>query len=346
LQAPVGRDPTRISERLWALHVDPVKEAAEHYGAIMDYVAAVLKARGLSEVLAYEVASLPGMTGVAAILKLDSIVREDSYDVVVIDTVPSGEALKYLYVPTFIGRISRRLMRVASPLLDLGRVVEPLIGIPTPPGEVLDKEVEILDRMDRLRGYLLDHDVTSIRLIANPDSFSIGNIKRAYMQASIYGLNTDLVIVNKVMPREAASGYMRAWVEEQEKLLEDIRRSFSPLPVKMLRLFESELKGLEMLRRAADELFGDEDPTTVYYRGRGVRVESVPGGVEIIYPMPYVSKGQVEVERVGDELLVHIQTDMGKVSLVIPLPAITYRMRVESARLLSGELHLRFVEEG
>jgi len=344
-QKYIGNEPTKVIESLWAIHMDPVKEAAEHYGAILDYIAAILKAKGIDEVIAYEIASLPGMTGVATILKIDSFVKQDKYDIIIIDTVPSGEALKYLHVPSIVGKISRRLMRIVSPLLDVGKIVEPVVGIPTPPRELVDKEVEILERMERIRNYLLNHDVTSIRLIANPDSFSIGNIKRTFVQAAIYGLNTDLIILNKVLPDYVIDKYFDEWKKEQKTLINEVKRSFGKIPVKQLRLFDYELRGIDKLEKAAEELFGDEDPAKIYHKGRNIEVIRNNGQLEIVYPAPQVKRGQVEIERIGDELIMHLQTEIGKINLIMPLPTITYKMQLIKAKLKDGAIHVYFQEE-
>ena len=42
--------------------------------------------------------------------------------------------------------------------------------------------------------------MTSIRLVVNPDTFSIENAKRAFMSASLYGINVDMAVINKIMP--------------------------------------------------------------------------------------------------------------------------------------------------
>ncbi len=341
----IRREYTKISENLYGLNIDPIKEASDHYGVIMDYIASVFKARGVDEILAYELAALPGMTGIATMLKLETIIEEGGFDVVVIDTVPSGEALRYLYVPSIFSRISRRVMKIVSPLVEVSRVIEPITGLPTPTKESVEKGIEIIERMEKIREYLLDHDVTSIRLVANPDSFTISNAKRTYIQSALYGLNTDLVILNKVFPEKGVGEYLRGWLENQNRLIEDIKRSFYPIPIKMLRLFEKELKGFNMLERGVKELFGDEDPTKVYYKGRTVEINRLDERLEVIYPAPYISREDIELERIGDEMIIHLSTDMGKVDLLLPLPMITYKMKIEKAKLINGKLHLIFVEE-
>ncbi len=342
LGVEIHTTPTKIADKLWAQNVDPIKEAAEHYKEILDYIALLLKTRGLNEVLAYEIASIPGMTGVATMLKLAYIYEKNSYDAIVIDTVPSGEALRYLYIPTIIGKISRRLMRIIYPLVDVGKVVEPIVGIPTPSKEMVKKEIEILDKIEKIRDILLDHDVTSLRLITNPDSFSIGNTRRTYIQASIYGLNTDLIIINKVLPSSIKDPYFSNWIDEQNKFIREVEITFYPIPIKRLRLFDRELKGINMLRKAAEELYRDEDPYRVYYKGKKLEVNTYDNNLEIILPVPFISKSDLEIERIGDELIVKLKTDMGDVTLVVPLPTITFKMKLSYAKLMNNELRLYF----
>jgi len=345
LQYPVDRDIKKIIPNLYAVNVDPLKEASENYGVILDYIAAVLKSRGLDELLAYEIAALPGMTGMATIVKLNSIIERDEYDVIVIDTVPSGEALKFLYVPSIVSRISRRMMKIASPFLEIGKIIEPIVGVPTPPKEGVEKGIELIDIMERIRKYLLDHDITSIRLVANPDSFSIGNIRRTYVQSTLYGLNTDLIIINKILPKRIKDEYFKEWMTEQDKLINEAKKTFYPIPMKLLRLYEYELKGIDRLREASEELFRDEDPTKVFFKGRTIEIYKSDGKIEIIYPAPYISKTDLEIERIGDELIIHLNTDIGKTDLLIPLPMITYKMKIEKAKLLKDGLHIYFTEE-
>lgn len=342
LEISVDREPTKIIDNLYALNVDPIREAAKHYSMILDYIASVFKARGLDEILAYELAALPGMTGVAGMLMLDKLAKENEYDSIVIDTVPSGEALKFLYIPSLLGKISRRFIKLATPLAEAGKIVEPFVGIPTPSKDVIKKEVELVEMIDRVRDILTDQDITSIRLVANPDSFSIGNARRTYIQSSIYGLNTDLLIINKVLPEVVKDSYFSQWKMDQRRYIEEAINSFRPIPVKFLMLFRKELKGLEMLREAADQLYDDKDPTKIYYRGRGVEIRHLNDEVQIKYPTPLISKKDLELERIGDELIVKMYTDIGPQDLIVPLPTITFKMKIIHALLKNGYLTIYF----
>jgi len=187
-ERPVGSTPTKIVEHLHAIQVDALREVREKYGVIQEYVVSVFKARGLDEVLAYEIASLPNMTEFAAMLKIVDFV--DAYDVVVLDTVPSGEMLKNIYLPAILGSIAPKLLRLVAPFTSVAKLAEPIVGVPAPSKEVIAEDLRLIETLRRLKDIILDRDVTSLRLVANPEAFSLQNLKRTYMLASLYNITT------------------------------------------------------------------------------------------------------------------------------------------------------------
>ncbi len=116
-------------------------------------------------------------------------------------------------------------------------------------------------------------------------------------------------------------------------------------PLKKIRRFPTEVKGLKLLAELGDELFGDEDPAQVYYEGKAIRVIELEQGIEVVVPIAFASKDVCEVERMGEDLSVVISTDIGEVRNFIPLPAIAQMMTLEKAKLLNGELHIYFIDE-
>ena len=342
-ERPVGSTPTKIVEHLHAIQVDALREVREKYGVIQEYVVSVFKARGLDEVLAYEIASLPNMTEFAAMLKIVDFV--DAYDVVVLDTVPSGEMLKNIYLPAILGSIAPKLLRLVAPFTSVAKLAEPIVGVPAPSKEVIAEDLRLIETLRRLKDIILDRDVTSLRLVANPEAFSLQNLKRTYMLASLYNINVDLAIMNKVIPEDVKDPYFDVWKKEQRKYLEEAERAFYPLPVRRVRLYREEVKGLKLLAEVADELFGDEDPAKIFFKGKALSVSETERGLEIVVPLPFARSEFCEVERIGGELSVVVNTEIGEVRNFIPLPTAAWLMRLERAKLLNGELHIFFVRE-
>jgi arsenite-transporting ATPase len=345
LLKPVGSVETKVADNLWAVQVDPIKEVMEHYSVVIEYLAEVFKAKEIDEALAYELANFPGTTGVATLLKAHSYHKKGGFDALVMDLVPSGEALRLLYVPHLIGRFSRKVAKLVAPVAQIGRFFEPLIGVPPPPGEVIDREVALLERLDAVREMLTNPKVTSMRLVMNPDAFSTSNALRALMQASLYGINVDLAIINKVIPPEVSDPYFEGWIKAQKEHIEAAKASLEPIPVKQLKLYRSELRGFAQLEEAAEELFDGEDPSKVYYVGKPMEVAVREDGVEMDIPAPYAKKDGMEVERVGDELIIHIHSESGALRILIPLPAAAFKYSLKSAKLINGRLHIKFSRE-
>jgi arsenite-transporting ATPase len=341
----VSDHPTRVFDRLWAVQMDSMKEVEKNYGAVQSYLASILSAKGVDETLAYEVASLPGMTFFLALLKVEELLGTDRYDALILDTIPSGEALRFLLFPKLISGISRKMLKLASPFSWVAKIFEPLLRMPTPDKEVFNAQAKLLDRLERLSKIVGDASTTSVRLVANPDLFCIRSLKRSFMISNLYGINVDLAIINKVLPEEAGGSYFDEWVSSQAKYIREAEVSFYPLPIKKLKLFESEIRGLSMLRRCAEELFGEEDPSQVYYDGRLFEASQDEGELMLKVKVPFADKDVCEVERIGDEVLVKVMTDVGEVVSVIPLPAVAYKMRLHRARFLKDELLIHLVSE-
>jgi len=333
-----------VSENLWAMQVDPIAEVKRSYAAIQEYFARVLSAKGIDEVLAYELASLPAMTNTFALLKLEELEGSD-YDVVILDTVPSGEALRYIFLPKIVGRVGRKLLGMLSPLAGAVKLLEPIFGAPTPDKEAIRGQVSFVGRLERLWGILSDADRSSVRLIANPDTFSFENLMRTLLITNLYGVNVDLAIINKVLPSVVKDGYFKEWISSQEEIERKLERNVYPLPVKRLRLFERELKGMDMLEKCADELFGGEDPARIYYKGSPFEISSSKDRLVIRMRVPFTSKEDLDVERFGDELVVRTRTGMGEVVNVVPLPAMAYLMSLKRANLSGGRLSIEFERE-
>ena len=341
----VGDEPTPVLDNLWAQQIDPVKETIRNYGVVQDFIAEVFQSQGMDETLAYELASLPVMTSVFALLKIEEVYKTNEYDVLVLDTVPSGESLKFIFFPKVFGSISKKLLKLAGSLSWAASIVSPIVGMPAPSKEVVETETRLILRLEKLGDILSDSGVTSLRLVSNPDSFSINNMRRTFITSNLYGINVDLAIMNKVLPEIITDPFFDKWMTTQTEVMEYAETSFYPLPILKLKLFESELKGLSMLKEGGQALFGDEDPTKIYFVG--APIETIHQEKELLLKVkaPFVDKDSCEVERIGDEAIVKICSDIGDSVNVIPLPAITHQMRLSKAKILDKELLIYFTEE-
>jgi arsenite/tail-anchored protein-transporting ATPase len=184
--------------------------------------------------------------------------------------------------------------------------------------------------------------VTSLRLVANPDTFSIENAKRALMSANLYGINVDLVIINKIMPKGSPDSYFANWSEFQNSKVEEAKSNFYPLPIREAKLYDRELRGLDMLRQNSTLVFENNDPSDIFYNGKVFEFTQEESGLRIKLKVPFTDKDSFEINRHGDQISIKVMGPTGYVINVIPLPAATIGMRLAGSKLAKGDLDIFF----
>jgi arsenite-transporting ATPase len=103
LEKDVGSEVVRIRDHLWAQEVDSLYQLEKYWGTLKRYMVTLLHSRGLDDVVADELASLPGMEEIASLMELRAHVEGKKYDVIVIDCAPTGETMQLLSSPTWPG---------------------------------------------------------------------------------------------------------------------------------------------------------------------------------------------------------------------------------------------------
>jgi arsenite-transporting ATPase len=102
--------------------------------------------------------------------------------------------------------------------------------------------------------------------------------------------------------------------------------------------FDREMIGLERLAEIGRALFGDDDPTTFFYKGRPYRVHAENGGHVLEVALPFTSREDVSIQRDGDEL----QLQVDGLRRTIVLPRALMDVPTTSAKMDDGVLRIRF----
>jgi len=342
----IGSEPKQIINNLQALQIDPVVEMSKQYSTILSYMASIFSAKGIDETLAYEIAMLPGTTQLFSLLKIEEVERNKTFDALVLDMPASGEAMRYLYFPKLVGSIGRKLTGLAGMFSGVAKIFQPLSKIPAPTKDVLQSELQLLDRLDALSDIVKNRNITTLRLVANPDIFSIENAKRAFMSACLYEINVDMAIINKIMPPTAVgSEYYANWVQYQQQKVQDAKSNFYPLPVKEVQLYNTELRGIDMLERHAQMIFGDSDPASRFYNGKPFTFTPEGRTLHMAVTVPFTEKDDFDIERYGDRLTIKVKSATGTVVSIVPLPIAAAGLKLAKAKLNDHELNLLFERE-
>jgi arsenite/tail-anchored protein-transporting ATPase len=333
----IGYQVQEILPRLDVLQIDPITEMRNQFDTTLSYMASIFSAKGIDETLAYEIAMLPGMTQLFSLLKVEELVKQKRFDVIVIDMPASGEALRYLYFPKLVGSIGRKMAGLLGMFSGVTRIFQATKSN-------IQFEADLLSRIQDLSEIIQNNDMTSIRLVVNPDTFSIENAKRTLMSASLFGINIDLTIINKIMPYQTSDRYYANWAVFQEGKVEEARANFYPLSLKEIHLHDTELRGLEMLRKNGELLFGNEDPSQIYYRGKAITFATEENSLHMTVKVPFTEKDDFDLERHGDQLTIKVKNPVGYIVNIIPLPTAALTMKFVKAKLNGDELNVLFTK--
>jgi arsenite/tail-anchored protein-transporting ATPase len=308
----MGHDPREVRPNLWGAELDALKELEGNWGAVKRYITQVLQARGMEGVQAEELAILPGMDEIFGLVRMKRHYDEGIYDVLIIDSAPTGTALRLLSLPEVGGWYMRKFYKPLQAVsVALRPLVEPLFrpiaGFSLPNKEVMDAPYEFYEQIEALQKILMDNTVSSVRLVTNPEKMVIKESLRAHAYLSLYNVSTDLIIANRIIPATVTDPFFKTWKENQEKYRQQIHENFHPLPVKEVPLYTEELCGLEALDRLKETLYGDEDPSKVYYQETTLRVVQEGNSLySLELYLPGIAKDQIQLNKTGDELNIRI----------------------------------------
>src|SRR5437667_5129971 len=303
-------DPLPINEKLSIHEVNIQKEIKRHWREISTYVVSVLRTTGISDVEAEELAILPGMEELSAMMYVNQFRREQRYDVIVLDCAPTAESLRFISMPTTLDWYMKHIFPFHRGLL---KAVRPLANrvspVELPTDSYFANIADLFGKLDGIPELLEDPKITSVRLVTNPEKMVLRETQRAFVYFSLHGLTVDGIIVNRVLPEEVTDVYFTEWRASQAKVLKEIEAYFAPVHVKRVPLFTHEVLGRERLEDLARALYGDkEDPAAVTRTEAPYTFEKMNGFYAVRLRLPFAVKGEIGLFKKGDELVVEIGT--------------------------------------
>ncbi|KGF71899.1 arsenic ABC transporter ATPase [Neosynechococcus sphagnicola sy1] len=339
----LGHDPRQVRPNLWGAELDALMELESNWGAVKRYITQVLQARGLEGIEAEELAILPGMDEIFSLVRMKRHYDAQDFDVLIIDSAPTGTALRLLSLPEVAGWYMRRFYKPLQKMSAILRplfepIFKPVMGFSLPDNEVMDAPYEFYEQIEALEKVLTDNTQTSVRLVTNPEKMVIKESLRAHAYLSLYNVATDMVIANRIIPDQVSDPFFQRWKASQQQYRQEIHDNFSPLPIKEVPLFAEELCGLPALERLKEILYAGEDPAQVYYKETTLRVVQADNHYSLEVYLPGIPKSQVELSKSGDELNIRI----GNHRRNLVLPQSLAALQPAGAKMEDDYLKIRF----
>jgi arsenite-transporting ATPase len=337
LQAAVGGEPTEVGG-LWAQQVQAQEELESNWSAVQGWLGGVLAERGVERIAAEELTVPPGADELFSLLQLKRHAESGEWDAIVVDCAPTGETLRLLSFPDAARWWLDRVLGRENALLAAARpIARAFLDLSLPDERVMEDVQRLVRNLIAMHELLRDASRVSLRLVTTPDRMVVAEAMRTFTYLNLYGYLCDAVVVNRVFPAEVGE-YFGVWREVQGRALEQIEADFAPVPVLRAPFFEQEVLGGEMLDRLGDALFDGRDARAVLHDRPAQELSLDNGHAELRLDLPFVSKGDVALKKIGLELVVRV--DGYKRTIV--LPGVLAGYRPTSAKLADGSLVVGF----
>ncbi|NTW49509.1 MAG: ArsA family ATPase [Chlorobiales bacterium] len=328
--------PVEIEKNLFAMEVNILSEIREHWEEFHSYFSTMLMQEGASEIVADELAIMPGMEEMISLRHIWRAAKSGDYDVVVVDAAPTGETMRLLAMPESYRWYTDKIAGWHTRAMGLAA---PLIQKFMPKKNIFKLMPEVGDHMKDLHTILQDPNVTSYRIVLNPENMVLKEALRAQTYLNLFSYRLDAVIVNKVMQHTSNDPYLMAMINQQKKYLERINSCFYPLPIFPAKYYSEEVIGPDKLHIMSKDIFADKDPSAIFYHEPNTQsVEKLNGKYMLKLYLPNIEIDRVQMNIKGDELLIEVNNFRKN----IILPNVLVGRKTESARFEGGNLEVTF----
>jgi arsenite-transporting ATPase len=338
-EVPLANATTKIAPNLSGREVNALEEIEKKWGDIKAYLTEFFASQGINSVEAEELSVFPGMEELFSLMEIRNYRKTNEYDVIIVDCAPTGDTLRLLSAPEItnwylkhIFPIQRTAARAVRP------VASRILPFPFPGDNIFEAMKKLTLQLAEMKEILEDAKRTSIRLIINPEKMVIKEAQRAYTFFNLFGFSVDLIIVNRMIPDQVEDPYFLQWKAIQEQYYRTIEEIFAPLPLLSLPLFSREIVGLPLLEEIARTVYGDQDPTQLFFSQKPVQIEKVDGRYILSLNLPFVEKSDLDLTQKGEELIVRA----GAFKRNILLPRILLHHSILGAKFEGERLHITF----
>jgi len=340
LDVKLGNTPTKISDNLWAQEINVLEEIAANWETIQNYMASFLKSMGVDDILADEMAILPGLDELFGLFHIHKAHQSGTYDCLIVDCAPTGQTLQLLSMPEVVRWWMQKFFPIERKIAKTLRAMrkKKFMSIPIPEDSVYASIQKLYDDVGALKEILAEPSTTSVRIVLNPEKIVLEETRRAYTYLNLYGYPVDCIIANRILPDEVTDSYFSAWRKSQRRYMAKIENTFSPLPVLKSNLMRSEIVGRKLLVQLGQDIYSGQDPTKVYCNQRPQQIIRDKQAYVLVLKLPFVKKAQVNILKNEHELTIQI----GNYRRDILLPSALSMMEVEKATLKADELRVTF----
>src|ERR687895_163327 len=242
-------------ENLWALEIDTRDAIERSKREIREKIQWFLKFAEIStkaDEFVEAATTNPAFEESAMFENMVDLMFDDKYDTYVFDTAPTANARRLLGMSKVYGMWVEKMVKSREEAQSLRETLSFTKKKEEDP--LMVYLIEFRKRIEHARELLTDPEETAFFFVTLPEALPIAVIRRFVDWFTDFGIPVGGVVVNMVIdPAEAKDGgdFVQNRVAMQEGYLREIRDTFDGQVRAVVPLFDSDVRGVRMLTRAA-----------------------------------------------------------------------------------------------
>jgi arsenite-transporting ATPase len=252
--------PVQGVENLWAYEIDTQQTIDRSKRDIRDKIQWFLKFAEISTKADEFVESAtmnPAFEESAMFENMIDLMLKDEYDAYVFDTAPTANARRLLGMSKVYSLWVNKMVKSREEARSLREMLS--FSKKQEADPLMEYLISFRERMEAARVRLTDPERTAFFFVTLPEALPIAVITRFINWFHDFGIPVGGVIVNMRIDREVVGDKRAEFVLNrmamQDEHMDTIWQKFDGQVRAIVPLFETEVRGVEMLKRTADRLF-------------------------------------------------------------------------------------------
>ncbi|KGF03309.1 ArsA family ATPase [Anaerococcus lactolyticus] len=295
--------PRQVSNNLYALEINAIKESKKAWGNLNLYIRQLVEENALDDIQLDELLLLPGLDDVFSLLKILEIYKSGEFEVLVVDCGPSGETISLLSTGEKFKNLADSLVPLVKRFNRLfGSFIEKQTEVKKPKDIVFDEFISLSKKLYELEKILQDPAQTTIRFVTKANKVVANETFRSFSLTNMYDFLTDCIFVNMIYPEAMRNSSYDNLLDEEARIIRSIDDFFKEEKVIKLSLKDYEVIGLEALNRLHDEYFVDQYLEDIFIDKKSFELIEEKASKVILINLDYAKGDEVKVEKIGEDL--------------------------------------------
>jgi len=263
-----GKGNVEIMENLFACEVDADKRVQDYQEEIRQKIISMYGMKKIPEEIEDYIrasSAEPAMEESAIFDAVVDIVVKGDFDYYIYDLVPLGHALYYLSMASIYDAWLEKITSLREQMKEYDKAIATMKREEdTEQDEIYNELMYIKDRIGRSSKIMTDTEKTAFFFVLTPEEMTIVDTEKAAQLFANYKVPLSGYIVNRVIDRELLKDniptYLRNRIQMQAGALEMIEHKFGSSVLSAVPEFDSEIKGLDVIRSLAEVMFEEKLP--------------------------------------------------------------------------------------